>query len=226
MRPDGLKPWTSKPYRYSKPGCPLVSSAEVGIPWSRAAYAEDYARLMAQELPYYQQAGTCGHCGASDTLDDAAWVDFRSYIQWKAISRQLTGYRSTSAPAYWEAMHAPMPTNDVEVDPSQTGEHTRTFRFIHPSSPTTSFALRSRQPKSIWLPAALLGRQPGQKHSNYNSWYKYQKGQNVKTCGWLNSAGMRLRLCRPAITLHFYSLLMVRPHGWKFGLHCGRIPEG
>jgi len=97
-----------------------LDAGEVGIPWSRAAYAEDYARLMAQELPYYQQAGTCGHCGASDTLDDAAWVDFRSYIQWKAISRQLTGYRSTSAPAYWEAMHAPMPTNDVEVDPSQT----------------------------------------------------------------------------------------------------------
>jgi hypothetical protein len=87
-----------------------------------AQYEEDYSRLLSQELPYYREAGTCGGCGSSaDAAGDAEWVDFQSYIQWKAIARQLTGYRASARPAYWEAMHGPMPTNDVETDDSNKG---------------------------------------------------------------------------------------------------------
>lgn len=59
-------------------------------PWFDAKrYEADYQSLSAREKPYFAKTGACGHCGASDDLSDAAWFDFRSYIQYKAIARQL-----------------------------------------------------------------------------------------------------------------------------------------
>ena len=78
-------------------------------------YQQDYAALLQQELPYFQKAGSCGHCGATnspDALADRAWFDFQAYIQYKALGRQLGAALSSSpsvALSGWERMHADSP---------------------------------------------------------------------------------------------------------------------
>jgi hypothetical protein len=75
-------------------------------------YQQDYAALLQQELPYFQIAGSCGHCGTtsgSEALADRAWFDFQAYIQYKALGRQLGAALSSSpsvALSGWERMHA------------------------------------------------------------------------------------------------------------------------
>jgi hypothetical protein len=57
------------------------------------AFSADAARLADQELPYFRNKGACGHCGGEGGVggdeDDAEWLDFRSYVQFKAIARQV-----------------------------------------------------------------------------------------------------------------------------------------
>jgi hypothetical protein len=78
-------------------------------------YQQDYAALLQQELPYFQKAGSCGHCGATNSpeaLADRAWFDFQAYIQYKALGRQLGSSLSSSpsvALSGWERMHADSP---------------------------------------------------------------------------------------------------------------------
>jgi len=46
------------------------------------------SKLRSQELPFFQQAGTCGHCGAKSgpsALSDRDYFDFEAYIQSKAL---------------------------------------------------------------------------------------------------------------------------------------------
>ncbi|KAI7842251.1 hypothetical protein COHA_003892 [Chlorella ohadii] len=85
-------------------------------------YQQDFESLLAQELPYFQQAAACGHCGSTAgaaALTDAAWFDFQSYIQYKALGRQLGaalrpaptngGGSSSTTLSGWERMHASSP---------------------------------------------------------------------------------------------------------------------
>lgn len=84
-----------------------------------AQYQRDYAALLKRERPYFEAAGTCGSCGAvGDTgaaLSDRAYFDFLSYIQYKALARQLgaslapAGGGSSTQLTGWERMHAGSP---------------------------------------------------------------------------------------------------------------------
>jgi hypothetical protein len=61
---------------------PLTNAA------STQAYVEEYRRLRERELPYFQEAGTCGHCGTAAGpagLTDRSYFDFESYVGWKAL---------------------------------------------------------------------------------------------------------------------------------------------
>jgi hypothetical protein len=57
--------------------------------WSQQRFDSDRQQLLQRELRYFQQAGACGHCGASGDLSDPDWLNFLSYIQYKAIARQV-----------------------------------------------------------------------------------------------------------------------------------------
>ena len=82
-------------------------------------YERDAAALAQRELPYFRQAGACGHCGARaeepQALADRAWFDFRSYCGYKALARQLgpaLAAGAAEAPTTlsgWERMHAGSP---------------------------------------------------------------------------------------------------------------------
>lgn len=55
-------------------------------------YRASFKRLVAQEQPFFAEAAACGHCGdvaVDEALADADWVDFLSYIQFKALLQQL-----------------------------------------------------------------------------------------------------------------------------------------
>lgn len=83
-------------------------------------YQQDFQALLDQELPYFQKAGSCGHCGSTAgpaALTDRQWFDFQSYIQYKALARQLgavlrpvpgSGSSGTTLSG-WERMHAASP---------------------------------------------------------------------------------------------------------------------
>lgn len=83
-------------------------------------YQQDFQSLQDQELPYFQKAGSCGHCGSTAgpaALTDRQWFDFQSYLQYKALARQL-GAALKPAPGSssggttlsgWERMHAGSP---------------------------------------------------------------------------------------------------------------------
>ena len=70
---------------------PVRAAAEV--PGFRPdVYRAAFKRLVAQEQPFFAEARACGHCGdlaAEEPLADADWVDFLSYIQFKALLQQL-----------------------------------------------------------------------------------------------------------------------------------------
>ena len=73
-------------------------------------YRADFEALLRQELPFFRDAGACGHCGAVEgpgALTDRAWLDFLSYIQFKALGRQLGAALAPRQPATlsgWERM--------------------------------------------------------------------------------------------------------------------------
>lgn len=104
---------------------PAGASAEpVVLPsLNRERYESDYAALLAQELPYFKKAAACGHCGTVSgptALQDRAWFDFLSYIQFKALGRQLastvapTG-AATSTLSGMERMHAGSPEMQLKA---------------------------------------------------------------------------------------------------------------
>ncbi|KAL4429832.1 hypothetical protein ABPG77_010949 [Micractinium sp. CCAP 211/92] len=82
-------------------------------------YQRDYAALLKRERPYFEAAGTCGSCGAAGNggaaLSDRSYFDFLSYIQYKALARQLgasvapAGGGSSTRLSGWERMHAGSP---------------------------------------------------------------------------------------------------------------------
>jgi hypothetical protein len=78
-------------------------------------FRRDLAALQAQELPYFRQARACGHCGSQEgpeALADRAWFDLQSYLQYKALGRQLGASLAASgstALSGWERMHAGSP---------------------------------------------------------------------------------------------------------------------
>lgn len=45
--------------------------------------------LQARELPFFEEAGACGACGAKGLDQDAPWFDFQSYLQFKVLSSEL-----------------------------------------------------------------------------------------------------------------------------------------
>lgn len=62
--------------------------------FNRPQYDLNYSQLYARELPYFTTANACGNCGVNPTdLTDAAWFDFLSYLQFKALSKQLPASR-------------------------------------------------------------------------------------------------------------------------------------
>lgn len=66
-------------------GCAGAAAAAPQLPrLEEEQYQWDYAVLLAQELPYFESAASCGHCGSEggpEALADRAWFDFLSYIQ-------------------------------------------------------------------------------------------------------------------------------------------------
>ena len=68
---------------------PLAAAAEVQPDFDKAQYMRRFTQLAAQEQDYFQRAGACGHCGARADDSDAAWLDFRSYVQFKALAQQV-----------------------------------------------------------------------------------------------------------------------------------------
>jgi hypothetical protein len=60
--------------------------------WSRQRYESERQQLLQRELPYFQRAGTCGACSTSaspEALADPDNLDLLSYIQYKALARQV-----------------------------------------------------------------------------------------------------------------------------------------
>ncbi|KAL4855087.1 SART-1 family protein DOT2 [Chlorella vulgaris] len=102
-----------------------VSAAEpVVLPsLNRERYESDYAALLAQELPYFKKAAACGHCGTVSgpaALQDRRWFDFLSYIQFKALGRQLASIvaptgAATSTLSGMERMHAGSPEMQLKA---------------------------------------------------------------------------------------------------------------
>ncbi|PSC68555.1 hypothetical protein C2E20_7912 [Micractinium conductrix] len=82
-------------------------------PFDEARYQRDFQALLKQELPYFKSAGSCGHCGADagpGALSDRAWFDFLSYIQYKALAKQIGGaVAASTALTGLERMHAASP---------------------------------------------------------------------------------------------------------------------
>lgn len=88
-------------------------------PLDMAQYQRDYAALLKRERPYFEAAGTCGACGtAGDSgaaLADRDFFDFMSYIQFKALARQVgaslapAGGSASTQLTGWERMHAGSP---------------------------------------------------------------------------------------------------------------------
>ncbi|PRW60604.1 hypothetical protein C2E21_1285 [Chlorella sorokiniana] len=102
-------------------GGAALPAPEVQLPrLDEQRYRQDFEALLEQELPYFQQAKSCGHCGSTAgaaALTDRQWFDFQSYIQYKALAQQLgaalrpapgTGSGSTTLSG-WERMHAASP---------------------------------------------------------------------------------------------------------------------
>ena len=57
--------------------------------------------LAAKELPFYKEAGTCGHCGTKSgpsALKDRDYFDFQAYVRSKALVRSCGGGRGGDAP--------------------------------------------------------------------------------------------------------------------------------
>lgn len=55
-------------------------------------YQRDYQALLQQELPYFRDAGACGHCGGNagaSALADRSYFDFLSYVSFKALVGQI-----------------------------------------------------------------------------------------------------------------------------------------
>lgn len=55
-------------------------------------YWQDFEVLLEQELPYFHNSGSWGHCdstaGAAG-LTDRQCFDFQTYMQYKALAREL-----------------------------------------------------------------------------------------------------------------------------------------
>lgn len=66
------------------------AAAAATIPgFDQTRFQADVTRLQAQELPYYAENAACGHCGASSDATDADWLDFQTYVLFKAVLRQV-----------------------------------------------------------------------------------------------------------------------------------------
>ncbi|KAK9818107.1 hypothetical protein WJX72_007250 [[Myrmecia] bisecta] len=74
-----------------------TSTDPVFMQWSRQRYNDETHKLRAREQRAFRSAGACGGCGSADpggdlrpaNLRDRDWVDFLSYVQFKAIAQQL-----------------------------------------------------------------------------------------------------------------------------------------
>ncbi len=101
-----------------------LPAPEVQLPrLDEQRYQQDFESLLAQELPYFRKAAACGHCGSTAgaaALTDRQWFDFQSYIQYKALGRQLGaalrpaptnggGSSGSTTLSGWERMHAASP---------------------------------------------------------------------------------------------------------------------
>ena len=74
-----------------------------------AAFDAECALLRAQELPFFKEAGTCGHCGTKSgpaALADKDYFDFECYIRSKALLK-LCGPTAAPAAAAAAAPDAP-----------------------------------------------------------------------------------------------------------------------
>ena len=66
-----------------------LKAAQQHQAFSMPQYRQDFKRLVSQELPSFEAAAACGHCGYKSDDSDAAWTDFLSYVQFKSLARQL-----------------------------------------------------------------------------------------------------------------------------------------
>jgi hypothetical protein len=57
-------------------------------------FQTDVRLLTARERPFFEAAAACGACGAKG-LSDAGWLDFLSYIHFKALAAQLQPSRGS-----------------------------------------------------------------------------------------------------------------------------------
>lgn len=87
--------------------------------FSLKRYEQDFARLEEQELPYFVENAACGHCGARADDSDADWLDFRIYVQFKALLRQIP-VAAWCAPSPSLCAHVPRRWNTTEVHSSGT----------------------------------------------------------------------------------------------------------
>jgi hypothetical protein len=68
---------------------PLEAATRVCPSFNESLYQTDSQRLLQQELPYFRAIGLCGHCGDSTDMSNASYFDFISYIQYKALLKQV-----------------------------------------------------------------------------------------------------------------------------------------
>ena len=66
-----------------------VAAAQQRNDFDLAQYQVTFKKLYDQELPYFERKGLCGHCGSKDDKADGDWLDFLSYIQFKALFKQV-----------------------------------------------------------------------------------------------------------------------------------------
>ncbi|KAK9843166.1 hypothetical protein WJX74_007889 [Apatococcus lobatus] len=91
MDPDFAAMLLAVPLRVVTAGWSTSSPSMPG--WDESRFRLDLSSLKSRELPYFRKAEACGHCGqepgAGAGLADRRWFDFQSYIQYKALARQM-----------------------------------------------------------------------------------------------------------------------------------------
>eukprot|EP01025_Chloroclados_australasicus_P018947 TRINITY_DN20132_c0_g1_i2.p1 TRINITY_DN20132_c0_g1~~TRINITY_DN20132_c0_g1_i2.p1 ORF type:complete len:373 (-),score=18.09 TRINITY_DN20132_c0_g1_i2:66-1184(-) len=96
------------------------------LDWNSDKYDHDYYALYSSELPSFSKAGICGHCGRNGNgdLSDPDWIDFLSYVQYKAIAKQLPQKSLGGSPVLtgFEMLHGPTITERLGTAPMGSNE--------------------------------------------------------------------------------------------------------